>query len=46
VRVSLAGIVFVARYLARLLWFECVLGLFRRAPRKPGRKTIVFLEMP
>jgi hypothetical protein len=46
VRISLSGIVFVARYLALLFWFGCVLGLFRRAPRKPGRRTIVFLEMP
>jgi len=46
VRVSLGGIVFVARYLARLVWFACVSGLFRRAPRTAGRKTIVFFEMP
>ena len=46
VRISLTGIAFLVRYLARLLWLACLLSLFRRAPRKAGRKTIVFFEMP
>ena len=45
-RISLIGIGFVASSLARLVWFGCLPDLFRSAPRKAGRKTIVFLEMP
>jgi hypothetical protein len=45
-RISLSGIVFVARYLIRLLWFGGLSVLRRGVSRKPGGKTIVFLEMP